>query len=160
MSEEYSSYNNIKRLSDEELEKLWMNYFSDHENKQIRDELIVQYIYLTRYVIGRIKINLPPSFSLEDIASYGVEGLIDSIERYTPDKGTKFESYALIRIRGNILDKIRSQNWLPRTQRKKIRDVKNAAEQLRQNLGRTPTLAEIGEALGIEKEKVICEGDK
>ena len=154
MSEEYSNYNNIKRLSDEELEKLWLNYFSDHENKKLRDELIVQYIYLTRYVIGRIKINLPPSFSLEDIASYGVEGLIDSIEKYTPDKGHKFESYALIRIRGNILDKIRSQNWLPRSQRKKIRDIKNASEQLRQKLGRTPTSSEIGEALGIEKEKV------
>ena len=154
MSEEYSNYNNIKRLSDEELEKLWLNYFADHENKSLRDELIIQYIYLTRYVISRIKINLPPSFSLEDLASYGVEGLIDSIEKYSLDKGTKFESYALIRIRGNILDKIRSQNWLPRTQRKKIKDIKEAAEQLKQKLGRTPTSSEIGKALGIEKEKV------
>ena len=124
MSEEYSNYDNIKRLSDEELEKLWSDYFADRENKKLRDELIVQYIYLTRYVIGRIKITLPPSFSIEDIASYGVEGLIDSIEKYTPQKGTKFESYALIRIRGNILDKIRSQNWIPRSQRKKINDIK------------------------------------
>ena len=154
MSEEYSNYNNIKRLSDEELEKLWFNYFADHENKSLRDELIIQYIYLTRYVISRIKITLPPSFSLEDLASYGVEGLIDSIEKYTPDKGTKFESYALIRIRGNILDKIRAQNWLPRTQRKKIKDIKDAAEQLKQKLGRTPTSEEIGKSLGIEKEKV------
>ena len=154
MSEEYSSYNNIKRLSDEELEKLWLEYFADRTNKKLRDELIVQYIYLTRYVIGRIKVTLPSSFSLEDIASYGVEGLIDSIEKYTPDRGTKFESYALIRIRGNILDKIRSQNWLPRTQRKKIKEVKEASEELKQKLGRTPTSAEIGEFIGIEKEKV------
>ena len=154
MSEENSNYNNIKRISDEELEKLWLDYFADHENKKLRDELIVQYIYLTRYVISRIKISLPPSFSVEDIASYGVEGLIDSIEKYSPEKGTKFESYALIRIRGNILDKIRSQNWLPRTQRKKIKDIKDTAEQLKQKLGRNPTSAEIGEVLGIEKEKV------
>ncbi len=154
MSEEYSNYNNIKRLSDEELVKLWTDYFGDHDNKELRDQLILQYIYLTRYVIGRIKISLPPSFSLEDIASYGVEGLIDSIEKYTPDKGNKFESYALIRIRGNILDKIRAQNWLPRTQRKKIKDIKDTAEQLRQKLGRTPTSEEIGKALGIEKERV------
>ncbi|MBQ7450160.1 FliA/WhiG family RNA polymerase sigma factor [bacterium] len=154
MSEESSNYNNIKRISDEELEKLWMDYFADHDNKKLRDALIVQYIYLTRYVIGRIKIQLPPSFSIEDIASYGVEGLIDSIEKYTPDKGTKFESYALIRIRGNILDKIRSQNWLPRTQRKKIKEIKDTAEQLKQSLGRNPTFSEIGEVLGIEKEKI------
>ena len=154
MSEEYSNYNNIKRLSDEDLVKLWTDYFADHENKELRDQLILQYIYLTRYVIGRIKISLPPSFSLEDIASYGVEGLIDSIEKYTPDKGNKFESYALIRIRGNILDKIRAQNWLPRTQRKKIKAIKDATDKLRQQLGRTPTSEEIGKALGIEKERV------
>ena len=154
MSEEFSDYNNIKRLSDEELEKLWSAYFADHNNKKLRDELIVQYIYLTRYVIGRIKVTLPISFSLEDIASYGVEGLIDSIEKYTPDKGKKFESYALIRIRGNILDKIRSQNWLPRTQRRKIKEVKDATEVLKQKLGRTPSSSEIGKYLNIEKERV------
>lgn len=154
MSEEYSNYNNIKRISDEELEQLWTDYLADHSRKELRDKLIVQYIYLTRYVISRIKITLPPSFSLEDIASYGVEGLIDSIEKYTPDKGNKFESYALIRIKGNILDKIRSQNWLPRTQRKKIKDIKVATEQLKQKLGRTPTSKEIAEALGLTKEQV------
>lgn len=154
MSEEYSNYNNIKRISDEELEKLWLDYFADHENKKLRDELIVQYIYLTRYVISRIKISLPPSFSLEDIASYGVEGLIDSIEKYTLDKGTKFESYALIRIRGNILDKIRSQNWVSRSQRKKIKDIKEVTEQLKQKLGRTPTSKEIGDAMGLEPDKI------
>ena len=154
MSEEYSNYSNIKRISDEELEKLWYEYFSNHENKKLRDELIIQYIYLTRYVISRIKISLPPSFSLEDIASYGVEGLIDSIEKYTPEKGTKFESYALIRIRGNIMDKVRAQNWIPRTQRKKIKEIKDVAEQLKQKLGRNPSSKEIGEIIGIEAEKV------
>ena len=148
------TYSKIKRLSDEELEKLWADYFADHENKKLRDELIVQYIYLTRYVISRIKITLPPSFSIDDITSYGVEGLINSIEKYTPQKGTKFESYALIRIRGNILDKIRSQNWLSRTQRKKIKEIKDTKDLLRQKLGRTPTVAEISEVLGIEKGKI------
>ena len=76
---EYSSYNKIKRLSDEELEDLWIKYLADKSKKVLRDKLIVQYIYLTRYVIGRIKTNLPQSFSIEDITSYGVEGLIDAI---------------------------------------------------------------------------------
>jgi RNA polymerase sigma factor for flagellar operon FliA len=156
MSEEleYNSYNKIKRLSDNELETLWHDYLADKSNKKLRDVLIVQYIYLTRYVIGRIKMNLPQSFSLEDITSYGVEGLIDAIEKYTPDKGARFETYALMRIRGSIIDKIRSQDWVPRSTRKKIKEVKQASEQLKQVLGRTPTPSEIAGAMGVEKDKI------
>ena len=103
---ESNSYSHIKRVSDEELEALWATYFADRSNKAVRDKLIVQYIYLTRYVVGRVKVNLPPSFSVEDIASYGVEGLIDAIEKYSTNRGARFETYALMRIRGNIIDKI------------------------------------------------------
>ncbi len=149
-----NSYSHIKRVSDEELEALWNAYFADKTNKAVRDKLIVQYIYLTRYVIGRVKVNLPPSFSVEDIASYGVEGLIDAIEKFSVDKGARFETYALMRIRGNIIDKIRSQDFLPRSARKKIKDVKNAMEALRMKLGRMPTTSEVAHSLGIEKERV------
>lgn len=148
------SYNKIKRLSTEELEKLWYAFFADRKNKKLRDQLIVQYIYLTKYVIGRIKGTLPPTFSVDDITGYGVEGLIDAIEKYSPDKGARFETYAIMRIRGCIIDKIRAQDWLPRSARKKIKDVKEAAEKLRQELGRAATSTEIGQVLGIEKEKV------
>lgn len=151
---DYNSYSKIKRLADDELESLWLEYFKDKANKKIRDALIVQYIYLTRYVVGRVKVALPPTFSIEDISSYGVEGLIDAIEKYSPDKGARFETYALMRIRGNIIDKIRSQDFLPRSVRKKIKDVKEAQEHLRQKLGRQPTTAEIAGLLDIEKERV------
>ncbi len=156
MSEEleYSSYNKIKRLSDEELESLWLQYLTDKTQKSLRDKLIVQYIYLTRYVIGRIKMNLPQTFTLEDITSYGVEGLIDAIEKYTPDKGARFETYALMRIRGTIIDKIRSQDWIPRSTRKKIKEIKLVAEQLKQTLGRAATTTELANALNMEKEKI------
>lgn len=156
MSEDlqYNSYNKIKKISDEELTALWEAYLKDRSNKKLRDELIVQYIYLTRYVIGRVKINLPPTYSIEDITSYGVEGLIDAIGKFSPDKGARFETYAIMRIRGTIIDKIRAQDWLPRSARKKIKDVKQASEILRQKLGRPPTSKEIGDSLGIEKEKV------
>lgn len=156
MSEEleYNSYNKIKRLSDEELEALWHDYLADKSKKPLRDKLIVQYIYLTRYVIGRIKMNLPQTFSIEDITSYGVEGLIDAIEKYTPDKGARFETYALMRIRGTIIDKIRSQDWVPRSTRKKIKEIKLMAEKLKQSLGRAATTTELACALNIEKEKV------
>ncbi|MDO5437781.1 MAG: FliA/WhiG family RNA polymerase sigma factor [bacterium] len=156
MSENFEtdSYKKVVRVSDEELAELWKEFHADRKNKAVRDKLIVQYIYLTRYVIGRIKVNLPPSFSYEDIASYGVEGLIDAVEKYSPDRGAKFETYALMRIRGAIIDKIRANDWLPRTVRKKIKEVKETAQQLKNELNRTPTSAEIGERMGIEKEKV------
>ncbi len=68
------------------LKLLWLEYLADKSKKALRDKLIVQYIYLTRYVIGRIKMNLPQTFSIEDITSYGVEGLIDAIENIHPTK--------------------------------------------------------------------------
>ncbi len=156
MSENFEtdSYKKVVRVSDSELAELWKVYLNDRNNKTVRDKLIVQYIYLTRYVIGRIKVNLPPSFSYEDIASYGVEGLIDAVEKYSPERGAKFETYALMRIRGAIIDKIRANDWLPRTIRKKIKEVKDTISTLKAELNRMPTSAEIGERLGIEKEKV------
>lgn len=156
MSEEleYNTYSRIKRLSDEELEALWLEYLEDKSKKVLRDKLIVQYIYLTRYVIGRIKMNLPATFSIEDITSYGVEGLIDAIEKYTPDKGARFETYALMRIRGTIIDKIRSQDWIPRSTRKKIKEIKLMAEKLKQSLGRAATTTELACAMNMEKEKI------
>lgn len=152
--DENNSYSQIKKLSDEELTALWETYFADKTNKVIRDKLIVQYIYLTRYVIGRVKVNLPPSFSIEDIASYGVEGLIDAIEKYTYEKGARFETYALMRIRGNIIDKIRSQDFLPRSARRKIKEIKSVTEDLRLKLGRMPTTTEVANVMGVEKERI------
>lgn len=156
MSENFEtdSFKKVARISDEELAELWKTYLANKNNKAVRDKLIVQYIYLTRYVIGRIKVNLPPSFSYEDIASYGVEGLIDAVEKYSPERGAKFETYALMRIRGSIIDKIRANDWLPRTIRKKIKEVKDTISELKIELNRMPTSAEVGAKLGIEKEKV------
>lgn len=150
----FSSYNKIVRATAEELEALWTSYFEDHDNKKLRDELILQYIYLTRYVVGRVKVALPPSFSYEDISSYGIEGLIDAVEKYSPKMGARFETYALVRIRGNIIDKVRSQDFLPRSVRRKIRDVKEAQEELKKQFGRVATNSEIANYLGIEREKV------
>ncbi len=150
----FSSYNNIKRLSDEEIVKVWEEYLQDRSNKKLRDILIVQYIYLTRYVVGRVKVALPPTFTFEDISSYGIEGLIDAVEKYTPKNGARFETYALVRIRGNIIDKIRTQDFLPRSVRRKIRDVKEAQEQLKKQFGRPATNSEVAELLGMETDKV------
>lgn len=151
---DFTSYNNIKRLSEDELAELWNKYLANKSNKQSRDALIVQYIYLVRYAVGRIKVTLPTTISVEDITGYGVEGLINAVERFSPLKNARFETYALIRIRGAILDKIRSQDFLPRSVRKKIKDVKQAAEVLKQEYGRVPTSSEIANYLDMDVEKV------
>ena len=151
---DFTSYNNIKRLAEDELEQLWHEYLKDKTNKAARDTLIVQYIYLIRYVVGRVKVTLPSTISIEDIAGYGVEGLINAIERYSPQKNTRFETYALIRIRGAILDKIRAQDFLPRSVRKKIKDIKNAQEHLKQEFDRMPTTKEVAQYLDMDVDKV------
>ncbi len=151
---DFSSYNNIKRLPENELNDLWNRYLSNKSDKHARDEIIVQYIYLVRYVVGRVKVSLPATISIEDIAGYGVEGLINAVERFSPQKNTRFETYALIRIRGAIIDKIRAQDFLPRSVRKKIKDIKQAAEVLKQEYGRTPTTTEIANYLDLDPEKV------
>ena len=151
---DFTSYNNIKRLSEDELTALWEEYLKDKTNKAARDTLIVQYIYLIRYVVGRVKVTLPATISIEDIAGYGVEGLINAIERYSPQKNTRFETYALIRIRGAILDRIRAQDFLPRSVKKKIKDIKVAQEKLKQDLGRMPTTTEVANYLDMEPDKV------
>lgn len=151
---DFSSYNSIKRLSEDELTALWNRYLSDKKDKHARDEIIVQYIYLVRYAVGRVKVSLPATISIEDIAGYGVEGLINAVERFSPQKNTRFETYALIRIRGAIIDKIRAQDFLPRSVRKKIKEIKQASEILKQELGRTPTSSEIANYLDMDPEKV------
>lgn len=150
----FTSYNSIKRLSENELSLLWEQYLADKSNKKLRDDIIVQYIYLVRYAVSRIKVSLPVTISIEDITGYGVEGLINAVERFSPLKNARFETYALIRIRGAILDKVRSQDFLPRSVRKKIKDVKQAAEVLKQEYGRTPTSSEIAQYLDMDVDKV------
>ncbi len=151
---DFSSYSHIKRLSEEELTNLWNAYLADKSDKKSRDLLIVQYIYLVRYVVGRVKVSLPDTISIEDITGYGVEGLINAIERFSPQKNSRFETYALIRIRGSILDKVRSQDFLPRSVRKKIKEIKQAVEVLKQEYGRVPTTDEIAQYLDMEPTKV------
>lgn len=152
---EFTSYNNIKRLSEEELIALWGKFFENKSDKAVKDAIIVQYLYLIKYVVGRIKMTLPNGISLEDIAGYGVEGLINAVERFSVDKNTKFETYALIRIRGTILDRIRSEDFLPRSVRAKLKKIKQAQEDLKQTLGRMPTSKEVADALDMEVEKVV-----
>lgn len=144
----------IKKLSDSEVDIIWSQFANDKTNKELRDKLIIQYIYLIKYVVGRLRINLPASISTDDIAGYGVEGLIDAIERFVPSRGVRFETYAVMRVRGAIIDKIRSQDWIPRGARRKYKKIQNAILKLQVSLGRAPTSEEIAVEIGTTKEKV------
>ena len=152
--EEVNSYKKIKHVSDEELQNIWGQYLEDRTQKELRDKLILQYLYLVRYVVNRIRNNLPAEFALEDITSFGVEGLIIPTEKFAPVRGAKFETYALTKIRGNIMDKIRAQDFIPRGMRKKIRELKSIAEDIKKKTGKLPTPSELGAATGLSPEKV------
>lgn len=143
-----------KKLSDAEVNKIWAEFEHKKDNKHLRDKLIIQYIYLIKYVVGRLRISLPSNISTEDIASYGVEGLMDAIEKFIPSKGARFETYALLRIRGAIIDRIRSLDWIPRGAQKRFKQIQATKSELQSHLGRTPTTEEIAKKLELPKEKV------
>ena len=154
----------IKKLSEEELKDVWANYLEDKElNKGLRDTLIIQYLPLVKYVVGRVRVNLPSSIATDYLAGYGVEGLIDAINKFRLDKGAKFETYALLRIRGAIIDKIRAQDWIPRVVKQKMKMVQNATQILSEKLNRKPTAEELAEYLDTSPDKIrdiIADGHK
>lgn len=117
--------NKIKKLSEEELEAIWIEFSKDKTNKKLRDTLIVQYLYLIKYVVNRIRTNLPQSIATDDITGYGVEGLMNAVERFDISKNARFETYALTRIRGTIIDKIRSLDWVSRGTRRRFKRNSN-----------------------------------
>ena len=113
-----------------------------------REEVIHRYIHLVKYVAGRISVNLPPNVELNDLINDGVVGLIDAIEKYDDDRGVKFETYAITRIHGAILDALRSLDWVPRAVRQKAREHERAMHALETELGRQPTDDELAERMG------------
>ena len=146
--------NKTKKLSDADIDKVWAQFVLDKTSKEIRDRLIIQYIYLIKYVVGRLRISLPNTISTEDIAGYGVEGLIDAIEKFSPARGVRFETYALLRIRGAIIDRIRSLDWVPRGAQKRFKSINKAIAALQGKLGRQPSTEEIAKELELPKEKI------
>ena len=131
------------------LGRLWREY-KQTADPGIREQLILQYAPLVRYVAGRVGVGLPASVEQGDLVSYGVFGLIDAIEKYDPERAIKFETYAINRIRGAIIDELRSFDWIPRSVRTKARDIERAIAVLEARLQRTPTEGEIADELGLD----------
>jgi RNA polymerase sigma factor for flagellar operon FliA len=127
---------------------LWRQYGASHD-RGYRDRLMLHYAPLVKYVAGRVGTGLPAHVDVADLVQSGIFGLADAIEKFEPERGLKFETYAMQRIRGAILDELRSQDWVPRSVRGRARDVERALERLGNQLQRTPTDAEIATELQI-----------
>ena len=114
-----------------------------------RDEIVHKYLHLVKYVAGRISINLPPNVELNDLINDGILGLIDAIEKYDDDRGVKFETYAITRINGAILDALRALDWVPRAVRQRARELERTYQELEIELGRAATTDEVADRMGI-----------
>lgn len=136
-----------------ELPEAWQRYQEDGDMDARRD-LIEEYLPLTRYVASQMSQRLPPSVEFDDLVAYGTIGLFDAIEKFDPEKGVKFGTYAVNRIRGAILDELRSLDWVPRSVRTKARSMDTASSNLGQRLGRSPTDEELAGEMGLNLEEL------
>jgi len=132
----------------EELMRIWVE-FKDTGSPDAREKLILHYAPLVKYVASRVATGLPASVEQADLVSYGMFGLIDALEKFELDRGIKFETYAIPRIRGAIIDELRSLDWVPRSVRFKHRELEKAYAEVESRLKRAPTDREIAEHLGI-----------
>jgi len=130
------------------VDALWRRYKATGD-EGVRERLILHYSPLVKYVAGRVGVGLPPNVDVGDCVSYGVFGLMDAIEKFEPERGIRFEPYAMRRIRGAILDELRALDWIPRSVRAKARAVERAYTALEIRLGRTPTEAEIADEMAV-----------
>lgn len=135
------------------IQLLWKNY-QETKNSALRDKLVENYLPLVKQVSGRIAIGLPQHVDKDDLLSNGFFGLLDAIERFDIDRGFKFETYAVARIRGAILDSLRAQDWLPTTVRQKAKQYEQTVAQLENSLGRSASDEEIASALLISTDQL------
>jgi RNA polymerase sigma factor for flagellar operon FliA len=133
---------------------LWKRYVK-HRDPELREQLILQYAPLVKYVMGRLALSLPAILDYEDVLSSGTIGLIEAVERFEPDKGVKFETYGIARIKGSIIDTLRSLDRLPRSVRQKAKLADQAVTQLTLDLGREPSDQEVAESLGLTHEQYL-----
>lgn len=137
-----------KAEADRAMAALWAEY-KTLGGKHLRDQLVVHYSPLVKYVAGRVGSGLPATVERADLISYGIFGLMDAIEKFEPEREFKFETYAISRIRGAIIDELRAFDWIPRSVRTKARGIERACVALEASLGRSPNDDEIAAELGL-----------
>ncbi len=141
----------MNRESRTDVTSLWEEYKGTGD-ADAREHLILNYSPLVKYVAGRISANLPQSVEGGDLISYGIFGLIDAIEKFDLERGIKFETYAIARIKGAILDELRALDWVPRSVRAKAREIERAYITLEGRLRREPSDAELAKELDISEK--------
>ncbi len=133
--------------------KMWKKYKRTKAQDQ-HDEIVKKYLYLVKYVAGRVAIGLPPNVEFNDLVSYGILGLFDAINKYDVSQGNKFETYAVSRIRGSIMDELRKLDWAPRLLRKKAREIEKKCKELEEKTGRMATDDELARSLKISTDEL------
>lgn len=138
----------IEEFDKQNEEDLWKNLVKTND-QVLRDYFVLKYAPLVKYVAGKVSMGMPQNIEFDDLVSYGIFGLIDAISKYDPDRGIKFKTYAMTRIRGAIFDELRSIDWIPRSIRQKAKQIENTIAELENKLGRTVEDEEISKELGI-----------
>ena len=136
-----------------ELRDLWRRY-KDDGDEGARERLVVAYSPMVKFVAGRLGAGLPSHVEDADLISYGLVGLIGAIQRFEPERGIKFETFAMTRIRGAIIDELRSLDWVPRSVRSRAREIETAQAKLEHELQRAPTEAELASKLNLTEEEL------
>ena len=142
----------LQVINSEEEDKVWIE-FKKTKSPQLRDKLIRQYMPLVKYVAGKVSVGLPASMEFDDLVGFGQFGLLDAISKYDPEKGVKFKTYAVTRIRGAIFDEMRQLDWVPRSVRQKSREIEDVISELESNLGRPATDAEIAKQMNLSEDE-------
>ncbi len=148
--------------SADEILEIWKQYKPDCTNKELRNKLMERYFPLVKYNGERIWQRLPDGVELDDLISAGVFGLMDAIDAYDMDRGVKFETYCVPRIRGAMLDELRTMDWVPRLVRSKASKLNDARKKLEAKLGRQPTVQEMAERMELtvkEVEKMMSDAN-
>ena len=133
----------------EDVSDVWVEYKKDQDNQELRNRLMERYLSLVRYNAERVWAKLPDGVDLNDLMSAGVFGLMDAIEAFDMDRGVKFETYCVPRIRGAMLDELRTMDWVPRLVRSKASKVEAARKIVEARVGRPPMEVEIAEQMGL-----------
>ncbi len=138
---------------DDELGLRW-DTFKRTNDRDAREKLILHYAPLVKYVASRVATGLPSSVDQHDLVSYGMFGLIDALEKFEPGRGNKFETYAVPRIKGAIIDELRAMDWVPRSIRFKARELEKAQADLEAMLKRQPSEKELADRLGMSRQEL------
>ena len=134
------------------IDEIWLE-FIETSHRELRDELIMQYTPLVRYVVGRLGIPQTSLLDADDLVSYGIIGLINAIDRFDPSRGVRFEAFATSRIRGSVIDQLRVLNWLPRSAVARVRQIEAALATLEQRLGRPANEHEAAAEVGVSIQR-------